>query len=212
MGQGSSRWSSVPIIGQDEVIRNSGQKGFCWVQGGRAWQMQLEENISRLLGCMDDCREGEERRVGPYLKGMSNSQGWQAGGGERGRPLFNTNGEEGANWYCSFAGGVREVWGETHDGFMGTGEDRAARKTGHGFEDVICGIFPFPCLHGDALPLQLNYFSFPWFGGSFFLLGNRVHNPFFNYGKRAVILCRHRACTVSKHDGAPGSKLSMVLF
>lgn len=104
---------------------------------------------------MDDCREGEERRVGPYLKGMSNSQGWQAGGGERGRPLFNTNGEEGANWYCSFAGGVREVWGETHDGFMGTGEDRAARKTGHGFEDVICGIFPFPCLHGDALPLQL---------------------------------------------------------
>lgn len=59
--------------------------------------MQLEENISRLLGCMDDCREGGESRVGPYLKGMSSSQGWQAGGGERYRPLFNTNGEEGAN-------------------------------------------------------------------------------------------------------------------
>lgn len=43
--------------------------------------MQLEENISRLLGCMDDCREGGESRVGPYLKGMSSSQGWQAGGG-----------------------------------------------------------------------------------------------------------------------------------
>lgn len=37
--------------------------------------MQLEENISRLLGCMDDCREGGESRVGPYLKGMSSSQG-----------------------------------------------------------------------------------------------------------------------------------------
>lgn len=43
------------------------------------------------------------------MKGRSSSQGWQAGGGVRGRPLFNINGEEGANRYCGFEGGVREV-------------------------------------------------------------------------------------------------------
>lgn len=59
-------------------------------------------------------------KEGPYLKGRSSSQGWQAGGGVRDRPLFNINGEEGANRYCGFEVGVREVWGETHGGFMGT--------------------------------------------------------------------------------------------